>query len=105
MASTRVQGQYRQEGPLSWRSKEAASLWEEPLGTHVEDAAHTLKPGLTAWAHCLGRRALRLAYCSAVPVVEFFIIDKMTVYEVFQDYRKNLKFLEEIICVVTICIK
>lgn len=46
-----------------------------------------------------------MAYCSAVPVAGFFIIVKMTVYEVFQEYRKNLKFLEEIICVVTICIK
>lgn len=47
------------------------------------------------------RRALSLVYCSAVPLVEFFIVVKMTVYEVFQEYRRNLSF-REIICVVTI---
>lgn len=35
------------------------------------------------------RRAPSLVYCSAIPVVEFFIIVKMTVYEVFQEYKKT----------------
>lgn len=40
------------------------------------------------------RRALSLVYCSAVPLVECFIVVKITVYEVFQEYRRNLKFSE-----------
>lgn len=51
----RVQGQYQQEGPPSWCSKEEA-LWEEPLRTHVQDTAHPFTQGLMAWARCLGSR-------------------------------------------------